>query len=118
MARLSVTKKKKSPQATELNQLKEELRRVSEKLESRERELAESLAQQTATSEILRVISRSPTAIQPVLDAVTESAARLCDAFDAVIFRRDDDRLRLVAHHGQFPTGSIGEFECLCVIGN
>ena len=118
MARLSVTKKKKSPQATELNQLKEELRRVSEKLESRERELAESLAQQTATSEILRVISRSPTAIQPVLDAVTESAARLCDAFDAVIFRRDDDRLRLVAHHGQFPTGSIGEFTLPLVRGS
>ena len=118
MARLSVTKKKKSPQATELNQLKKELRRVSEKLESRERELAESLAQQTATSEILRVISRSPTAIQPVLDAVTESAARLCDAFDAVIFRRDDDRLRLVAHHGQFPTGSIGEFTLPLVRGS
>ena len=118
MARLGVTKKKKGPRANEVRRLKKELQRVTERLESRERELAESLAQQTATSETLRVISRSPTAIQPVLDAVTESAARLCDAFDAVIFRRDDDRLRLVAHHGQFPTGSIGEFTLPLVRGS
>src|SRR5262249_14321168 len=73
-------------------------------------ELKESLEQQTATSQILGVIASSPTDIQPVLDAVAKSAARLCDAFDATIFRRDGDRLRLVAHHGQIPTGSIGEF--------
>jgi predicted DCC family thiol-disulfide oxidoreductase YuxK len=44
------------------------------------------MKQQTATSEVLRIISNSPTEIQPVLDAVAENAGRLCDANDAVIF--------------------------------
>src|SRR4030095_7617042 len=99
----AVTKKKK-PQATELSQLKEELRRVSEKLESREGELAEALEQQTATSEILRVIASSPTDIQPVRDAVVESAARLCDATDGLIARLDGDVLIPgVAKYGSMP---------------
>jgi GAF domain-containing protein len=72
--------------------------------------LTEALEQQTATSEILRVISSSPTDIQPVLDALAQSAVRLCDSFDAIIFRVDTDALRLVAHHGPIPYGSIGEF--------
>src|SRR4029450_8727908 len=77
------------------------------KVRDLEKHLAEALEQQTATAEILNVISSSPTDLQPVLDAVAQSAARLCEGFDATIFRRDGDRLRLVAHHGPVPAATI-----------
>ena len=63
-------------------------------------ELKESLEQQTATSEILRVIASSPTDIQPVLDVVAENAARVCGANDAVIFRVNGNVLDRAAHYG------------------
>src|SRR4029450_3924203 len=63
----------------------------------------ESLEQQTATSEILSVIASSPTDIQPVLDAIAESAARLCSAKDASIRLVDGNLLRLAAHQGPIP---------------
>src|SRR4029077_15697084 len=63
-------------------------------------ELKEALEQQTATSEILGVIARSPTDIQPVLDVVAENAARLCATTDAQILRVQNDVLRLVASYG------------------
>jgi GAF domain-containing protein len=70
-------------------------------------ELKEALEQQTATSEILGVIASSPTDIQPVLDVVAESAARLCEADDAVIRRLDGDVMPLIAHYGQIPPGGM-----------
>jgi signal transduction histidine kinase len=63
-------------------------------------ELKESLEQQTATSEILGVIASSPTDIQPVLDTIAKSAARVCSADDAAIRLVERDGLRLAAHQG------------------
>jgi GAF domain-containing protein len=103
MARLGVSKKKKSPRGTELSQLKKEVQRLTEQLKSRDRELAESTAQQTASSEILGVIASSPTDLQPVLDSVAENAARLCDAFDAQIWQVKGDKYWRVASYGSIP---------------
>jgi signal transduction histidine kinase len=74
--------------------------RLFTELQAKNGALTEALEQQTATSEILRVISSSPTDLQPVLDTVVRSAARFCGAYDVCIFRLDGDHLCLDAHHG------------------
>ncbi len=74
--------------------------RLFTELEARNRDLTEALEQQTATAEILRVISRSPTDVQPVFDAIAENAARLCSANDAQVLRVEEEVLRLVAAFG------------------
>jgi hypothetical protein len=73
-------------------------------------ETKDALERQTATSEILRVISTSPADIQPVFDAIARSARRLCGTADASIFRLDGDLARLVAHDGSIESGVVGEF--------
>jgi GAF domain-containing protein len=67
-------------------------------------ETKESLEQQTAISEILRVISSSPADVKPVLDAVAMRAAKICDATDARIFLVDGGRVRHAAGFGDVPT--------------
>jgi hypothetical protein len=64
--------------------------------------LAEALEQQTAASEILRVISRSPSDVQPVFEAVLTSAAHLCGALDVAMLLVEGAELRLVAGVGPF----------------
>jgi len=70
-------------------------------------ELKESLEQQTATSEILGVIASSPTDVQPVLDAIVENAARVCEADDAIVWRVDGNVRRLATHFGPIPIGPV-----------
>jgi signal transduction histidine kinase len=79
-------------------------------IQSLRRALDESLARETATSDILRMIASSPTDLQTVLDAIAERAARLCDAEDAAIFRVDGNFWRLAAHFGPIPMAdAVGE---------
>ena len=80
-------------------QLRESYAGLERKVEERTRELANSLEQQTAISEILRVISSSPTDVQPVLDAVAERAAHLCHAPFSRVVLIDGDVLVPVAEH-------------------
>ena len=75
-------------------QLRESYAGLERKVDERTRELQSSLEQQTAMSEILRVISSSPTDVQPVLDAVAERAAHLCGTPFARVFLIDGDVLR------------------------
>jgi GAF domain-containing protein len=74
--------------------------RLFEEVQARSRELSESLEQQTATSDVLRVISRSPTELQPVLDALVKTAGTLCSADNVEILLLEGDALKIVAHSG------------------
>ncbi|HTI54404.1 MAG TPA: GAF domain-containing protein [Verrucomicrobiae bacterium] len=79
--------------------------RLFKELEVRNRDLTEALEQQTATSEILQVISQSPTDVQPVFDAIAREAMRLCTASYGVVGRYDGQMLHLAAHEHVRPEG-------------
>src|SRR5215470_10869133 len=100
----------KPPSGPQRLSLKELNAKLSQEVKELRRERDESLEREAATSDILRMIARSPIDIQSVLDAIAERAARLCDAEDAAIFRLDGNFLRLVAHFGPIPiAGAVGE---------
>jgi signal transduction histidine kinase len=74
-----------------------------EQVQARTRDLTEALTYQTGSANILKVIASSPTDVQPVLQAIVESACELCDAIDAIVVLKDGDSLVFSAHHGPIP---------------
>jgi two-component system, NtrC family, sensor kinase len=76
------------------------VRQLQKRLEESLKREAEAFEQQTATAEILRVMSSSLAQLQPVLDAIAERAARLCDASNGTIILSDGEALRMEAHYG------------------
>jgi len=96
-AKLGVARKARKSDGARVRDLE---KRLAEALKDK----AEALEQQTATSEILRVISSSPTDLQPVFETVVENAVRLCEAERAFLFRYDGDVLRVAATHNVSPT--------------
>src|SRR5262245_39428739 len=77
--------------------------RLFKEIQERNSELREALEHQTATAEVLGIISRSPTDVQPVLDAIVESAARVCGVDDLTLRLCDGDESVLRAHFGSLP---------------
>ena len=74
--------------------------RLFEEVQARTRDLSEALAYQTGSGNVLRVIASSPTDINPVLEAIVESARELCESDDAVALLKDGENLRFSAHSG------------------
>jgi signal transduction histidine kinase len=89
--------------------LEESYAGLEQKVEQRTHELSESLAQQTATSEVLQVISSSPGELDPVFQAMLENAVRICEAKFGQMFLIEDNGVRLAAHLGV--PSALAEFD-------
>jgi hypothetical protein len=118
-AKPPVARKSRKDEGSRVHDLEKRLAETLGQLQSRDRELAEareqltaahaqlseSHEQQTATSEILRVISQSPTDVQPAFDAIARNAVTLCGGTTALVLRFDGEMLGLAGHHAISPEG-------------
>ena len=95
----STTKPKRNNAPTEARPASSTLADLQEQVSALARELAEAREHQTATSEVLRVISRSPGVLEPVFQAMLENATRLCEAKFGNFYLYEEGALRLVASH-------------------
>src|SRR5262249_53687756 len=77
--------------------------RLFDEVQERTRELSEALEQQTATSEVLQVISSSPGELEPVFQTMLENAVRICDAKFGNLLLYDGNAFRIAAMHGAPP---------------
>jgi transcriptional regulator with GAF, ATPase, and Fis domain len=77
--------------------------RLLRELRQRTDDLSEALTYQTGSGNILKVIASSPTDVEPVLNAIVESACELCGAYDALVRLKEGDGLAFGAHHGPLP---------------
>ena len=93
--------------ADEFNQttarLQDSQTNLEQKVQARTADLTQSLEQQTATAEVLKVMSSSPTDVQPVFDAIVRNSVVLCDALFGAVFRFDGELIHFVAHHNLTP---------------
>ena len=85
------------------SRLERENARLEQENAELRRALAEALEQQTATGEVLQIISKSPTDLQLVLETIIESGARLCEAHNGAIFTFDGEAFRLAVPHNVAP---------------
>jgi two-component system, NtrC family, sensor kinase len=107
-----VTRKSPKKDGYRVRDLEKRLAETLGQLQTRDRQLAEareqlteSLEQQTATAEVLGIISRSPADAQPVFDAIARNAVTLCSGITALVLRFDGEMLRLAGHHAMSPEG-------------
>jgi activator of 2-hydroxyglutaryl-CoA dehydratase len=107
-----MTRPKRSNAPTSVRRRSSSIVDLQEQLNRRTRERAEVLEQQTATGEILSIISASPTDLRRVLGVVAKSAAHFCDADDVTIFELEGQDLCEAAHWGVIPQDLGVRFPC------
>src|SRR5262245_734454 len=92
-----------STASVSITDLQEQVAVLTRELTESREQLTEAVEYQSATGEVLNVISRSPTDVQPVFDMIAESAARLCEGQFCFVYRFDGQLLHFVAHHSLTP---------------